>query len=125
MSEFKAGDKVLLNKVENAFGDLSHHEELPIVVELRETDHSSYDFEAYTLDGEYYSLVFAKNVSKIAGEVTKQTQIRVSDGNISVSHTTNSKKNRVSFTGFGQAGHIKFENLDRVIALLLKLKEEV
>lgn len=58
-------------------------------------------------------------------EVTKQTVICISDGNISVNHTVGSKKGRVSFTGFRQSGHINIENLDKVIAMLQKLKEEV
>lgn len=60
------------------------------------------------------------------GTVEKQTHIKVKEGNIAVAHVTNSKRNRVSILKTGTAvGHIKFDDIDTLISLLTRLKEEV
>lgn len=129
MTKFKVGEIVKLNKIENAFGEESHRSRMPMMVRIRsiegDGDNKVYDYGVETPEGEWISSVYEKNLEEVLTvKVVKRTQIVVSEGNINVRHTTNSKKNRVSFSGFGQSGHIKFENIDKVIELLNKLKEQ-
>lgn len=57
--------------------------------------------------------------------VVKRTHILVTEGELSVQHTTNSKKGRVGLLKQGRVmGHVRFEEIDTYIKLLEQLKEE-
>lgn len=59
-------------------------------------------------------------------EIKKQTQITVKDKELSLVYTTNTRKNRVSMHLNGQKQtRIRFQDIDRVIELLTRLKSEV
>lgn len=59
-------------------------------------------------------------------EVAKQVSIVVKEGELSVQHTTNSKRSRVGILKQGRVmGHIRFEEIDQYIELLQRLKAEV
>jgi len=67
---FSGGDRAILTKIENGFGeDQSEAYNLPMVVELRSEDtHPAYDFQAYAEDGRFVSAVKAKYLHPTDGK---------------------------------------------------------
>lgn len=130
MSNFKIGDIVILNKIENKYGeDQSEGHGLPKKVTIVKED-DVYDFTVHdTFDGEFVTHVDAKNLSPVEPEtpaIIKREQFTLVEPGMQLQYMTNTKKDRVSISVNGNlAGRIKFERIDQLIAMLLTLKEEV
>lgn len=127
MKSLQVGDTAILNKIENVFGDEQGQGwNLPMEVRVRNIEDSDYDYGVETLYGEWIAVVFERNMTLLKREVKKQTIIHVKDGQLKVQHTTNTKKNKVSIQRMGTSiGKIKFDEIDSLIGLLTKLKQEV
>ena len=131
MTKFNVGDVVVLNKIENAFGEETRSAEMPMTVRIRSIEtpgeQKVYDYGVEDLEGDWISNVYEKNLTPALGQVEKQTIVRVGvKTGLLVQHTTNTKKQKVSIQRIGtKIGTIKFDEIDELIGLLTKLKEEV
>lgn len=131
MTKFKVGEIVVLNKIENAYGEETRSAEMPMTVRIRSIEESGenkvYDYGVETLEGDWVSNVYERNLTPALGKVEKQTIIRVGERTgLLLQHTTNTKKNKVSIQRTGsKIGTIKIDDIDVLIGLLTKLKTEV
>lgn len=128
MTKFKVGDKVkIINEEHDNYGCVT----TIVNIYTDETMRPWAEVEGglnYEMSNapELDELEFVERNEDTTTTVKKQTQIQLSDGKMSVSHTTNCKKSRVSIMHFGtKVGKIQFKDIDAVIELLTKLKEEV
>lgn len=120
--KYKVGDKVTVRK------DLTH--EMGAIDTMKEMCGKAVTIK-YTYDGLYRidGSSYYWNDEMFEGgepEVKKQTIVSVKDGALKVQYVTNTKKNKVSIQRMCTSiGHIKFDEIDGLIGLLTKLKEEV
>lgn len=136
--EFKVGDKVRVkDDADKSASGRSLRGEVLTIEEIN--DHGDPDVQYFTSVEKDDSGIWLSEVERVEetkeepvvstvphGTVEKQTHIKVKEGNIAVAHVTNSKRNRVSILKTGTAvGHIKFDDIDTLISLLTRLKEEV
>jgi len=124
--KFKVGDIVTLNKIENKFGeDQSSGHGLPKEVRISAIE-QLYDYGVETLEGKWLTSVDEKNLSIIEQSIKKQTLFTIKDKELSVVYMSNTKKNNFSIlkSGSRSGGRYKLDDINRVMALLRKLKKE-
>jgi len=102
------------------------------VVTIKDVNVSTYSIEEDTwgwTDEMFYKTKVKAGIEKVSDDinsVVKRTNILITEGELAVQHTTNSKRDRVGFLKQGRVmGHIRFVEIDSYIEMLNKLKQEV
>lgn len=136
---FKVGDKVRVRRdlkeggdygVESVVSDMMDH--VGKVVTIKRVDGEEYAIEEDTGWGWTDEMFYKTKVKSVIekkeddpNSVVKRTNILVTEGELAVEHTTNSKNDRVGFLKQGRVmGHIRFSEIDTYIKILEQLKSE-
>lgn len=127
MSDFKVGDKVVINSLHRSHMGQVHDGEIVTIKEIKSNNHVN-GGEEYAMFEEFHQDgVWLNELEHIEQpEVIVREQITVKEPGLQLQYMTNTKKDRVSIIINGNsAGRIPFERIDQLIALLVTLQEEV
>lgn len=130
LAGFKVGDTVIVKRGVSSQSE-SMHGQTGKIVEIYKEPHAGHVGWVYINDTEgggiwIDELTHVNKVDDDPNAVVKRTNILITKEQLSVQHTTNSKKGRVGLLKQGRVmGHIRFEEIDTYINLLEQLKSEV